>query len=196
MEKVILFEYEIKTVATAFIPFLIAFFIFDRKYRDKGIMRSIYRHLWISAFAVYITSVFYFTNTGTFSDLLQNHWEIRIHQINIYPFTHTIDKLEYFENLLLFMPFGFMIPLVWERYRKLWKITVFGFSFSVLIECSQLLNNRRTDVDDLILNTLGTMIGYFICKLIIYKYDKITKTNPVEPLIYISVMFMSRFLLF
>ena len=31
-----------------------------------------------------------------------------------------------------------------------------GFGFSLLIELSQLLNNRRTDVDDLILNTRGS----------------------------------------
>ena len=35
-----------------------------------------------------------------------------------------------------------------------------GFGLSLVIELSQLLNNRRTDIDDLILNTLGAALGY------------------------------------
>lgn len=40
-----------------------------------------------------------------------------------------------------------------------------GFGLSLVIELSQLLNNRRTDIDDLILNTLGAALGYALWRV-------------------------------
>ena len=76
---------------------------------------------------------------------------------------------------------------------------LYGFCFSLLIEISQLCNHRRTDVDDLIMNTLGTILGYllFLFFIKITKWDhKRSDYSRYEPIIYMGIMFLGRFLLF
>lgn len=63
-------------------------------------------------------------------------------------------------NIVMFMPIGFFIPLIWKK-RALIS-TLVGFSFSLFIEISQLFVVRNTDIDDLVLNTLGVYIGYLL----------------------------------
>ena len=67
------------------------------------------------------------------------------------------------------------------------------------MELSQLFNNRRTDVDDIVLNVLGAVIGFGMFKL----WDKFTKSKfkinrsvIVELPTYIVVIFIGRFLFF
>lgn len=67
------------------------------------------------------------------------------------------------ENCLLFVPFGFLVPIIWKYNRHFIRVTLMGFISSVLIELTQIITNRGYfEVDDIILNTLGAMIGYFI----------------------------------
>lgn len=83
-------------------------------------------------------------------------------------------------NVLLLMPLGFFIPILWSRFRQLKRIVLLGFTLSVLIEFLQLLQSliggigRVSDVDDVIFNVLGTIIGYYIYKLtfkLVEKYE-------------------------
>ena len=68
-------------------------------------------------------------------------------------------------NVALFIPLGFFVPLLWKRYRKLWKTALFGLAVSLCVELVQLLVGRGTDVDDLILNTIGAVVGYALFRL-------------------------------
>lgn len=66
-------------------------------------------------------------------------------------------------NILGFCPFGFMLPILSRRYRRMRKTVRMGFFLSLFVECMQLiLHVGSFDVDDIILNTLGTLIG-FLC---------------------------------
>ncbi len=69
---------------------------------------------------------------------------------------------QYVLNILLFVPFGFFLPLLWKRYRSLNKIATAGFLFSCAIETAQLFAPRITDVDDLMMNTAGAVLGYLL----------------------------------
>ncbi len=83
--------------------------------------------------------------------------------INMAPFQDVIyNYLQYAENLILFVPFGLLLPLLWEKYSKFLVTTLLGFCLSVTIEVMQLLCYRATDIDDLLMNTLGTIVGYFL----------------------------------
>ena len=65
-------------------------------------------------------------------------------------------------NIILFIPFGFLLPCVtdWNRMRK---TVVTGIGFSLLIETIQLITSQGCfDFDDVILNSLGCVIGYGI----------------------------------
>ena len=68
-------------------------------------------------------------------------------------------------NVGLFCPIGFFQGLLWRRSRW-WKAVGCGLAASVLIEFLQLFVGRNTDVDDVILNTAGTLAGYWLYGLL------------------------------
>jgi glycopeptide antibiotics resistance protein len=65
-------------------------------------------------------------------------------------------------NVLIFVPLGFLPPLLWKRWRHLWAAVPLSAGVSCLIEFLQLFLGRSVDVDDLILNTLGGLMGYLL----------------------------------
>lgn len=70
-------------------------------------------------------------------------------------------------NIVGFVPFGFILPLLLNRFRSFKKMTLATFCLSLTFELLQLIFRFGSfDVDDLILNTVGGMIGYIPVKLI------------------------------
>ena len=66
-------------------------------------------------------------------------------------------------NMAAFMPFGFILPEVWDQLNRWYTITLMGFLFSLGIETAQLISKVGSfDVDDLFLNTIGALIGYIV----------------------------------
>ena len=66
-------------------------------------------------------------------------------------------------NILLFIPLGYLLPLVYTLFRRWWKVLLLGFSFSLLIETTQLLTGRGWfDASDLLHNSFGAIIGFWI----------------------------------
>ena len=64
-------------------------------------------------------------------------------------------------NILLFIPFGLVLPMKYPKLRNAQVVTLMGLSLSVLIECTQLtMPNRCTDINDVMLNTFGTYMGF------------------------------------
>ncbi|MDE7060390.1 MAG: VanZ family protein, partial [Lachnospiraceae bacterium] len=70
-------------------------------------------------------------------------------------------------NVVAFMPFGFFLPILWQKSGKLLYVTFWSFSFSLVVETIQLVYKVVTfDVDDLFLNTLGGIFGYMMMRLL------------------------------
>lgn len=64
-------------------------------------------------------------------------------------------------NILIFSPFGFFLPMLDKKLRRFWLVVLIGLGVSLTIELTQtLLAARVFDVDDLILNSFGTWVGY------------------------------------
>lgn len=64
-------------------------------------------------------------------------------------------------NIALFVPLGFLLPLLAKPFRKWYAALGAGFGVSLLIELSQFFTGRgMCDVDDLFTNTLGAMLGW------------------------------------
>lgn len=64
-------------------------------------------------------------------------------------------------NFCMFIPLGLWLPLGIKWLRSFWKMYLVGFGFSFLIECIQLFLKRGIfELDDIMGNTVGTMIGY------------------------------------
>lgn len=78
--------------------------------------------------------------------------------------------LQFFLNIVMFIPMGLLLPIIYKKSRFYGKIALVSFCVTLTIELIQLLwphSNRIFDVDDLICNTAGALIGYSIWKLII-----------------------------
>ena len=69
-------------------------------------------------------------------------------------------------NIVMFIPIGFLLPLLWRKFEPFYFAIGMGFLLSFSIEILQIPQMRSSDVDDLWLNTLGTVFGYFIFLLI------------------------------
>ena len=66
-------------------------------------------------------------------------------------------------NVLIFMPAGFFIPILWKNKRGFVFTVCVTFQMSLLVEILQLvLRVGSFDVDDLLLNTLGGILGYVL----------------------------------
>lgn len=83
-------------------------------------------------------------------------------------------------NILLLMPLGFLVPILWNKYTKFKNTILLGFFISVSIELLQLIESlfsgvgRITDIDDVICNVLGSIFGYFIYQI---SLKMVTKFN-------------------
>lgn len=86
-------------------------------------------------------------------------------KLNLIPFYGIVNDLKNsFLNVILFLPLGFSLPLLWERFRKMTSAAWFGFALSLTIELLQMLTFRATDVNDLITNGAGTVMGFLLAK--------------------------------
>ncbi|MBU5479918.1 VanZ family protein [Blautia sp. MSJ-19] len=66
-----------------------------------------------------------------------------------------------FGNVIGFIPYGFILPVIVRRCRNGFFIILSGFALSLLVETVQLVTKVGCfDVDDMILNTLGAALGY------------------------------------
>ena len=70
-------------------------------------------------------------------------------------------------NVVGFMPFGFFLPIVSRRGRKWYNALLLGFFLSLCIEITQLVFKVGSfDVDDLLLNTIGGILGFCCYKIV------------------------------
>ena len=70
-------------------------------------------------------------------------------------------------NILGFVPAGFFIPMLWKNKRGFFFTICVTFQMSLLVEILQLIFRVGSfDVDDLLLNTFGGMLGYLLLILL------------------------------
>lgn len=73
------------------------------------------------------------------------------------------------------MPLGFFIPLLFNKKNKISYIAAYGAIISTIIEVIQLQQTYNiTDIDDIIFNTLGAILGYLVFNML-YKFMEKTK---------------------
>lgn len=69
-------------------------------------------------------------------------------------------------NFVLFLPMGMALPCLFKKFNRFWKVTLCVFGVVVLVEVTQgLLRVGSVDIDDVIFNLSGAMIGYGIIKI-------------------------------
>lgn len=138
-----------------------------------------YRWLIVAIFVLYIAVLFYLVFLA--NEYGRNNSEIlRYNDINLVPFKTINNYLNAWEfvsakviitnifgNIAAFLPLGLLGPIVLPRVGKFWHIFFISLALSSSIEGIQgLLGVGVVDVDDLILNVLGAVIGYGIYVLL------------------------------
>ncbi|MBE6158651.1 MAG: VanZ family protein [Firmicutes bacterium] len=143
---------------TIFIVVLVAVRIFALRNSSKKI--SFHEEFLNLLFIVYILLLFELltgteNNSGTGINL------VPFSEIFRYPVGSKMFIYNTLGNILLFVPYGYFVT----RYingKSLYQIFIISFITSLTVEILQVKLGRSFDVDDIILNVVGGMIGYFI----------------------------------
>ncbi|MCL2077706.1 MAG: VanZ family protein [Oscillospiraceae bacterium] len=187
-----------ETLADAAIGFIVAlpFIIFYHAVIIKKSGRSSFIPHIIAAYIFCYIISFIFTATEI-PDV--SSFSLTMLQISITPFIIENNE-QLLLNILLFVPFGFFSPLLWKRFQNIFRAFFLGLFFSLFIEITQLFCHRVTDIDDLIMNTIGTIIGYLIfitARLIIPKLGNFFCNSSLnrksEIYVYIATVFIASF---
>lgn len=71
------------------------------------------------------------------------------------------------ENVLMFLPFGVLLPFCFKQTRLIFCIVPLAFMVSTLLEYAQYLTGRgHCQADDVLMNTLGAAAGYLLFTLV------------------------------
>ena len=111
---------------------------------------------------------------GKIQPLLFDSSKIWPFWLNLKPFVYLFDYPEMKDALLnligntaMFIPLGIVWPAVFKKLNAPWKVILAGVGVSLTIELLQLpFYNRATDIDDLLLNSAGFLMGYGIYLLV------------------------------
>jgi glycopeptide antibiotics resistance protein len=94
-------------------------------------------------------------------------------------------------NIAVFAPFGYLVALLFPKMRKFSKILLITVGLSLFIEMFQwLFSVGSADIDDILLNIIGGLLGYYIYTLIaklIHTRKKVYITSIIALLITFSV---------
>lgn len=72
-----------------------------------------------------------------------------------------------FGMVIAFIPFGFLIPIMYNRIKRIRDVIIASILLSMLTEVLQHITKRGVaDIDDIILSTIGSILGYILLKLI------------------------------
>ncbi|SMC29056.1 Glycopeptide antibiotics resistance protein [Clostridium acidisoli DSM 12555] len=100
--------------------------------------------------------------------------------INLVPFKDGFDITNIL-NIVLFIPFGFLLPTLWKKYRNLKLTFCYGLFFTVFIEVSQLFTtSRTTDIDDIIMNIIGAICGWIIFNIVKNIFSKFANKTVID----------------
>ncbi|NLK27460.1 MAG: VanZ family protein [Clostridiales bacterium] len=81
-------------------------------------------------------------------------------------------------NVLAFTPFGFFLPCLKKKYRRFILVAFLSILFSLMIESLQLYSKVGIfDVDDILMNSIGGMLGYMAFKVVYFVLQRFHNVN-------------------
>lgn len=146
----------------------------DAAHQKTGLMFKNKRHMVAAVlFLIYFIVLFYFL---FFSEELGRTFSDRAYCYNLVPLKEIKRFLQYRDvlgkkavflnlagNVIAFMPFGTFLPTFFARCRKFFFTVWYSFELSLTVELLQLIFKVGSfDVDDLLLNTIGGLFGFFV----------------------------------
>ncbi len=155
----------------SFVAPLILRYILKHTVPDKRKQRKI----WLGGALLYAAFIAYLT-LGTRSP--KQSREVNLQVLWSYASFYKADiRWQIYMNIFLFVPLGFFFERFFQK--KWWKCIGIGFLLSTIVEaCQYIFALGLCEIDDIINNTLGTMIGYlysFLCKQICLFAERLSK---------------------
>ena len=130
----------------------------------------IYEELFKLFFLVYILCLF---QVVTYRDVnLTGNNFIPFKEILRYSIGSSLFYKNVFGNMILFLPYGIFISY-YVKTDKWYTAFILAFIASISIECIQLLIGRVFDIDDVILNVFGALLGFGLYRIFYKIQDKI-----------------------
>lgn len=130
----------------------------------------LYKELLGLAFVIYVMCLFYVV---TFQDV---SWStsnfIPFHEMFRYKIGTKLFFKNVLGNLIMFLPYGFFVSY-FLKLQKTKSIFLMSLLTSFTIEFTQLKIGRVFDVDDILLNVIGGVLGFYIFKLLIRIKDRL-----------------------
>ena len=173
------FTLGIELVLVVAIALLIGYFIVYKKIFKGQKKLNLVRLLWCAVFLCYLTVVVgvtlmdqsRFWRNGKIMPLFYSYRDAWV------DFSATSWR-NILLNICMFIPLGFLLPSGFNRFRSFWKTYLVGFGLTAIIELTQLFTSRGMfELDDLLNNTVGTMIGYGIFTLFFGVVNYMKKTQ-------------------
>lgn len=138
-------------ISILYLPFLLS-----QKKKGKSVIRQLaYLGLICSLFLIIFATILFTPITFT--------PEYRVVNFNLFEFLNQGDRRLYAEiipNILLFIPFGLFMPIVFEKLRSVVNTMKITFVVTLCIETFQYFIGRSADIDDVIMNLVGGLLGY------------------------------------
>lgn len=186
VNRILMATADILPVAVVLVP---AFFLLN-----KALFRNAGKSVRYCIFAFYLAAIYVLVGIPNITYL---RFELNL---NLLPFAGLIDDWKNsILNVLLFVPLGAMLPILWHPYRNPKNMVLFGFGMSLSIEILQIFTFRATDVNDLITNVFGTFLGFLFANGLMKKFPAVREMGrdgkTVELSIVFAVVFVVMFFL-
>ena len=133
----------------------------------------LYKDLTYLAFVIYLLSLFQLVTLQDAVSWSTNNF-IPLKEITRYNIGSALFIKNVIGNILLFVPFGFFISYILKS-KRWFEPFIITIICSLTIEIVQLSIGRVFDVDDILLNLIGGVIGYLLYKLLRYISNKLPK---------------------
>ena len=192
---------EVNIVLKEFWPMLLLFIIvlFTMRIIDIILNKkkfSLYKDLSLLTFILYMFLLFELVTSTDFESYSNNF--IPFKEIMRYSFTSILFYKNVLGNVLLFIPFGYFVNYILKN-RKIIIATFITLVTSLSIEIIQMNIGRSFDIDDIMLNLVGGILGCLIYKFLDYIKEKLPnclrKTWIYNVLWILILLFSSLFLL-
>jgi len=153
----------------AFVLFILTLFLGTRKKTYRAA-----QYFLLITFAIYLLAMIhlvFFPIEYWMGEkkMTQPLWLMILNEINFIPVL-TIDIPTFVLNVIMLVPFGVYLPLLISKVDSAKKAAKYGFFLSLSIEVIQLTieitlgSGRIADINDIIANTIGAVVGFLIIK--------------------------------
>ena len=141
------------------VPILILYFLYLKKVGRKQTLLHI---IVMFVFCYYLFGILTVTGIGFTKSMTFSP------NLSLTPFIGMITgPIDTMLNVILFVPMGLFLPLLYKKYNSIKAVAITGFMFSLSVEMVQMFGWGSSDINDLITNTIGACLGYLISKVLL-----------------------------